>query len=62
MLFQTDIDTTTRIAIVNGTLLSIMQTITYDDILKTIILSILGAIVSFGVSMCLKWIMKKLKL
>ncbi len=42
----------------SGTLLSIMPTIASEDILKTIVLAIIGAIISFGVSIVLKWITK----
>ena len=42
----------------SGTLLSIMPTIASEDILKTVILAIVGAIVSFTISLALKWFTK----
>lgn len=44
---------------VGGTLLSIFASIQSGDVTKTIILAALGAVVSFGVSLALKWIAKK---
>ena len=41
-----------------GTLLSIMPNLFSEDVLKTIILAALGAIVSFTVSLVMKWIIK----
>ncbi|WP_165571686.1 hypothetical protein [Flavobacterium enshiense] len=37
-----------------GTFLSIMPSITSEDVIKTIILAVVGAFVSFSVSMVLK--------
>jgi mannitol-specific phosphotransferase system IIBC component len=42
----------------SGTLLSIMPTIASEDVLKTIVLAIVGAVVSFGVSVVLRRITK----
>ena len=42
----------------SGTVLSILPNILSDDIAKTIILASLGAIVSFTVSLLLKWLSK----
>lgn len=41
-----------------GTLLSIFGNIFYEDILKTIILAVVGATASFMVSLLLKWLIK----
>ena len=46
---------------VGGTLLSIFASIQSGDITKTVILATLGAIVSFLVSLGLKWITKRLR-
>ena len=42
----------------SGTVLSILPNILSEDIVKTIILSALGATVSFTVSLSLKWLTK----
>jgi len=42
----------------SGTVLSILPNILSEDIVKTIILASLGAIVSFTVSLLLKWLSK----
>lgn len=44
------------IGTVSGTFLSIMPNILSEDILKTVILAIIGATVSFVVSLLLKWV------
>lgn len=44
-----------------GTLLSVFATIQTGDITKTIILATVGAVVSFLVSLGLKWLAKKLR-
>jgi hypothetical protein len=44
-----------------GTFLSVLPNLHSDDILKTIILAALGAIVSFVISMTLKYLIKKHK-
>ncbi|MBC7557529.1 MAG: hypothetical protein H7195_11275 [Chryseobacterium sp.] len=47
-----------RTGTATGTLLSILPNLFSEDILKTIILAALGAIVSFTVSLVMKWIIK----
>lgn len=42
----------------SGTLLSIAPNIFSEDILKTVILAVIGAVVSFTVSLLLKGLMK----
>ena len=42
-----------------GTLLSIFDTIQSGDVTKTIVLATVGAVVSFVVSLGLKWVTKK---
>jgi mannitol-specific phosphotransferase system IIBC component len=44
-----------------GTLLSVFATIESGDLTKTIVLATVGAVVSFGVSLGLKWLAKKLR-
>jgi len=49
---------TLRIGTASGTLLSIAPNIFSEDIAKTIILAVVGATVSFMVSLLLKWLIK----
>jgi len=49
-------DNTTLIGTLSGTILSIIATFDLQDIVKTIILATVGAVVSFLVSRGLKWI------
>lgn len=44
-----------------GTVLTIIVNISSQDVLKTAVLAMVGAVVSFCVSYSLKWIVKKLK-
>jgi len=32
-----------------------------SDIIKTVVLAVLGAVVSFGVSLLMKWLLRKFK-
>ena len=49
---------TTKMGTASGTLLSIAPNIFSEDILKTVILAVIGAVVSFTVSLLLKGLMK----
>jgi hypothetical protein len=49
---------TLRIGTASGTLLSMAPNIFSEDIAKTIILAVVGATVSFMVSLLLKWLIK----
>lgn len=49
---------TLQIGTASGTLLSVVPNIVSEDIVKTIILAIVGAIISFGVSLLLKELTK----
>ena len=51
----------TVIATAGGTFLSILPNLRSEDILKTIILASLGAIVSFLISLLLKFLIRKHK-
>ena len=42
-----------------GTFLSVIPNLHSEDVLKTVLLAAVGAIVSFGISMVLKFIIKK---
>ena len=46
---------------VSGTALTVMVNINSTDILKTVILAVLGAVVSFGMTILLKWVERNLK-
>jgi len=51
-------DSTTALGTVTGTLFTVAATIDSHDYLKTVILALIGATVSFAMSMFLKWIWK----
>lgn len=51
-------DLSLKVGTTSGTLLSIVPNIFSEDILKTVILAIVGATVSFSVSLFLKWLTK----
>jgi hypothetical protein len=42
-----------------GTFLSVVPNLHSEDVLKTVLLAAVGAVVSFGISMVLKLIIKK---
>jgi mannitol-specific phosphotransferase system IIBC component len=44
-----------------GTLLSVFASIQSGDVTKTIVLASIGAVVSFAVSLGLKWMAKKVR-
>lgn len=44
-----------------GTFLSVVPNLNSEDVLKTVLLAAVGAIVSFGISMVLKFVIKKYK-
>jgi mannitol-specific phosphotransferase system IIBC component len=48
----------TKMGTAGGTLMIILANITTGDVLKTVVLAALGAVVSFGVSLLLKRMMK----
>lgn len=52
-------DNTTFIGTLSGTVLSIFATFDFQDIIKTVILAAVGAVVSFLVSKGLKWMWRK---
>lgn len=54
-------DNTTKRGTAGGTLLTILVNITCEDIIKTAILAAVGAVVSFGVTLLLKLLMKRYK-
>jgi hypothetical protein len=54
-------DNTTKAGTAGGTLLSIFANINSGDVLKTAILAAIGAVVSFGVTLLLKVLVKRIK-
>ncbi|MEQ8472548.1 MAG: hypothetical protein RIC35_15260 [Marinoscillum sp.] len=48
----------TKAGTIGGTLLSIVPNLTGADIAKTVILAAIGAVVSFALSILMKWIVK----
>ncbi|MFD1162048.1 hypothetical protein [Hwangdonia seohaensis] len=54
-------DLSLKVGTTSGTLLSIVPNIFSEDILKTVILAVVGASVSFAVSLLLKWLTKSKK-
>jgi mannitol-specific phosphotransferase system IIBC component len=60
-MHQQYFDNTTKAGTASGTLLTIFANISSEDIIKTIILAAVGAAVSFGVTIFLKKIIKRLK-
>lgn len=55
------IDNTVTAGTAGGTLLTIIVNINSADVLKTIVLATVGAVVSFAVTLLLKTILKRLK-
>ncbi|WP_225738102.1 hypothetical protein [Flavobacterium sp. PL002] len=51
----------TKVNTAGGTLLSLVPHLHSEDVLKTVVLAFVGAVVSFTVSLLLKIIMKKRK-
>lgn len=51
-------DSTTALGTVTGTVFTVAATIDSQDYMKTVILAIIGATVSFLMSVLLKWIWK----
>jgi hypothetical protein len=54
-------DSTTKRGTVGGTLLTIFANISSEDLIKTAILAAIGAVVSFGVTLLLKFLIKRVK-
>ncbi len=54
-------DSTTKAGTISGTLLTLLANIDNEDLLKTAILAGVGALVSFSVTVLLKFVVKKIK-
>ena len=61
MSTHNNIESGTILGTVSGTVLTVAVNVGSSDILKTVILASLGAVVSFCVSLLLKWLVKKFK-
>jgi mannitol-specific phosphotransferase system IIBC component len=56
-----NIESGTILGTVSGTVLTVLVNIGSSDVLKTVVLAALGAVVSFSVSLLLKWLHNKFK-
>ncbi|PKR80729.1 hypothetical protein CW751_08130 [Brumimicrobium salinarum] len=56
---ETTDDNTTFIGTISGTILSVLAMFDTKDLIKTVIMATIGAVVSFLVSRGLKWIWKR---
>jgi mannitol-specific phosphotransferase system IIBC component len=61
MSTHNNIESGTILGTVCGTVLTVVVNIGSSDIFKTVALAALGAVVSFSVSLLLKWLVKKFK-
>jgi len=61
MSTHNNIESGTILGTVSGTALTVAVNINSPDIIKTVILAALGAVVSFGMSVLLKWLVKRFK-
>jgi hypothetical protein len=61
MSTHNNIESGTILGTVSGTVLTVAVNMGSSDVLKTVILASLGAVVSFSVSLLLKWIVKYFK-
>ena len=61
MATHNNIESGTILGTVSGTVLTVAVNVGSSDILKTVILATLGAVVSFSVSLLLKWLGNKFK-
>ena len=61
MSTHNNIESGTILGTVSGTVLTVAVNVGSTDILKTVILAALGAVVSFGMSVFLKWLVKRFK-
>lgn len=54
-------DSTTKTGTAGGTLLTIFANIKSEDVIKTCVLAGIGAVVSFGVTLLLKLLIKRIR-
>jgi hypothetical protein len=55
-------DGSARMATAGGTLLVMLLQVSGKELIKTSVLAAIGAIVSFGVSLALKWLIKRIRI
>jgi mannitol-specific phosphotransferase system IIBC component len=60
MASHQNIENGTILGTVCGTVLTVLVNIGSSDIIKTVVLAALGAVVSFSVSLLMKWLVKRL--
>lgn len=58
-MFQMLSSNPTLMGTAGGTFLSVVPNLDSEDVLKTVLLAAIGAIVSFGISLVLKFFIKK---
>jgi len=61
MSTHNNIESGTILGTVSGTVLTVLVNIGSSDVIKTVVLAALGAVVSFSVSVLLKWLVKTFK-
>lgn len=61
MSTHNNIESGTILGTISGTALAIAVNVGSSDIAKTVVLAALGAVVSFSVSMLMKWLVRKFK-
>lgn len=61
MSTHNNIESGTILGTVSGTVLTVAVNMGSSDVLKTVILAALGAVVSFSVSVLLKWLVRRFK-
>jgi hypothetical protein len=61
MAGHTHMENGTILATISGTGLTVLANIGSSDIIKTVLLAAIGAVVSFGVSVSLKWLVKRFR-
>ena len=54
-------DNSTKAGTIGGTMLTVLWVIEQEDIVKTGVMAVIGAAVSFTVSLVLKWVVKKIR-
>ncbi len=54
-------DNSTKAGTIGGTMLTVLWVIEQEDIVKTGVMAVIGAAVSFTVSLVLKWVVRKIR-
>jgi len=61
MTTMTDLSVCTVAGVVGGTLSSLFASLQPQNLVETVMLSVIGAVVGFAVSAALEWLRKKLR-